>query len=43
MTRWAVFQAGGLLKTFAKEYEALQACMKEGAPVGKCLRAIEDA
>ena len=41
--RWAVYQAATLLRTYAKEYEALQEAMARGAPVVDCFAAIESA
>lgn len=42
-TRWAVYQAGTLLRSYAQEYEALQEAMTRGASVVECIQAIEAA
>lgn len=41
VTRWAVWQAASLLRTYKKEYEALMEAMKSGLPVTDCVRAVE--
>ncbi len=41
VTRWAVLAAGGLLRQYKKEHEALVAAMARGASVMECLEAIE--
>lgn len=43
MTRWAVMTAGGLLRRYKKEHEAVIAAMSRGASVFECIRAIEEA
>ncbi len=43
MQRWAVYQAGGMLKKYNKEYQALQTKMQQGASVPDCIKAIEAA
>lgn len=42
-TRWAVWQACTLLRTYKAEFEALKEAMGSGSTVAECVRAIEDA
>lgn len=42
-TRWAVYQAASLLRSYSKEYEALQEVMAAGGSVVECIKAIEAA
>lgn len=42
-TRWAVYKAASLLKSYKKEYEALKQAMASGKSVGECIQAIEKA
>lgn len=41
MTRWAVFQAGALLRTYKKEHQALIEAMTRSKSVPECIAAIE--
>ncbi|EEH54738.1 uncharacterized protein MICPUCDRAFT_60459 [Micromonas pusilla CCMP1545] len=43
LTRWAVWQAAGMLRLHEASFDALTAAMENGASVAECLRAIETA
>lgn len=43
ITRWAVYSAASLLRTYKKEHAALIEAMSRGANVADCVRAIESA
>lgn len=42
-TRWAVWQACSLLRTYKNEFEALKQAMSSGSTVAECVQAIENA
>jgi hypothetical protein len=41
VTRWAVWQACILLRTYKKEHEALMGVMGSGGSVAECIKTIE--
>lgn len=41
-TRWAVYQAATLLRTYDTEYKALQEVMSRGGSISECIKAIEN-
>lgn len=43
LTRWAVYNAASLLRTYKKEHEAVIEAMNRGASVVECVEAIEAA
>lgn len=43
VTKWAVWQAAGMLKRHERAFDALTEKMSEGATVAECLQAIENA
>eukprot|EP00892_Ulva_mutabilis_P006668 jgi/Ulvmu1/4373/UM002_0098.1 len=42
-TRWAVWQAATLLRTYKAEFQALKEAMNSGRTVAECVQAIENA
>ena len=43
ITRWAVYNAASLLRTYAAEHKALIEAMGRGASMAECVKAIESA
>jgi len=43
LTRWAVYSAASVLRTYPKEYDALIAAMEARKSVSECIKAIESA
>lgn len=41
VTRWAVYQAASLLKTYKDEYAGLMEAMQQGKSVAECVKVIE--